>query len=128
MAKSARNAPKDVPPKQPCVVQDERSPDKILPLSKETGLLLPLRTVLYVEVQDLPVSDVQNVVSKVLEGLPQGHPHYVVPLRYGKILTDYEFEGEFLDTVKKLCKVNEDGEIVFKDNAAEVHVIRKRFG
>ena len=40
--------------------------------------------------------------------------------------TEFEFEGEFLKTIRKLCEVDEDGNIVFKNNAKKIDVIRKK--
>jgi hypothetical protein len=87
-----------------------------------------LRTVLYVEVQDFPAEQVRAAILQVTKNHANAHPFFCIPLRYGKLLTDYEFEGEFLETVNKVCEVGEDGEIQLKDGAEEVEVIRQRFG
>jgi len=126
MPRSARNAPKPKPEKRPPIVEDQRSIDKILPRSKERGNPnIPIRTILYVEVQDFPANEVQAIAAQLLKTLPNEHPHYFVPLRYGKLTTDFEFEGEFIATVRKLCEIR-DGEIVLKGGAMQVDVIRKK--
>ena len=127
MVKPARNKQKKPKQRRLPVVEDKRPPSKILPRSSEKGNPnIPIRTVLYLEVQDLPSADVQQVAARILKSFPNEHPHYVLPLRFGKLTTEFEFEGEFLKTINKLCEVNEDGRIVFKDGSREVDVIRKK--
>jgi len=127
MVKSARNNPKKLKCRRPPVVEDKRPISKILPRSSERGdPTIPIRTVLYLEVQDLPARDVYQVAAGLLKSFPNEHPHYVVPIRFGKLTTEFEFEGEFLKTINKLCKVDEDGKIVFRDSAKKVDVIRKK--
>jgi len=127
MAKPARNKPKDrVPRKPPVQKVDERPLSRILPRSGERGNPnIPIRTVLYTEVGDLPGMQVQEVVAAILQSLPNEHPHYVVPMRHGKMTSEIEFEGEFLSTVKKLCEIK-DGEIVLKGDPKELDVIRRK--
>lgn len=111
--------------KRPTVVDDQRPINKILPRSREVGSPKPIRTVLYIEVQDTPAQLVSQVCKDALASFQTGHPHYVCIMRYGKVTTDFEFEGEFLNTVRRLCEVK-DGQIVLKGGAKEVDVIRRR--
>lgn len=127
MVKPGRNKPKSRKKKRLPTVEDKRPISQILPRSGERGNPnIPIRTVLYVEVQDMPATDVQQVAATLLQSFPNEHPHYVVPVRFGKLTTDFEFEGEFLDTVRRLCEVDENGEIVLKPEAEKVDVIRKK--
>jgi hypothetical protein len=125
MARPARSGLTVKAIKPPVEIIDERPISKILPRSGEIGdNTKPIRTVLYVEVQDLPAQDVAAVCKNILGGLNNGHPHYICLMRFGKITTDFEFEGEFLNTVNRLCEVL-DGTIVLKNGAIEVDVIRR---
>ena len=127
MVKPVRNKSKKPPHRRLPVVDDQRPKSKILPRSCERGNPnIPIRTVMYLEIQDMPATDAQRVAAMMLKQLEIEHPHYVVPIRYGKLTTEFEFEGEVLQTARKLCKVNEKGEIVLKDGAKEVDVIRKK--
>jgi len=126
VVKPARNNPKKMKHKRRVMVEDQRPIGKILPRSSERGNPnIPIRTVLYLEVQDLPAADVKHVAEKILHSFPNEHPHYFVPVRFGKLTTEFEFEGEFLKTVNKLCEVK-DGKIVLKGGATEMDVIRKK--
>lgn len=128
MVKSARNNPKKQGKRRRLpTVEDKRPISKILPRSGERGdPTIPIRTVLYVEVQDLPATDVHQVVTTLLKSFPNEHPHYAVPMRYGKLTTEFEFEGEFLKTIRRLCEVDEEGKIFFKKGVEKVDVIRKK--
>jgi hypothetical protein len=126
MVRPGRSSEKKKPSKIAAKVIDERPINRILPRSGERGNPdIPVRTVLYVEVQDHPAGDVQQILTAITKGLPNEHLHYCVPLRFGKLTTEFEFEGEFLETVKELCEIQDD-EIVLKDGAKEVDVIRKK--
>jgi len=87
---------------------------------------LPLRAVFYVEVGDMETLRIQLLVKEINRQYTgaRGGVHYVVPIRHGKIGTDIVFEQEFLDVVNKMCEVK-DGQIVLKDGATEVNVVRE---
>ena len=127
MVKPARNKSKAKRQRRPPVVEDQRPMSKILPRSAERGdPTVPIRTVLYLEVQDLPTADVHQVAASLMKSFPNEHPHYIIPMRFGKLTTEFEFEREFVATVRKLCEVNEEGEIVLRGGARKVDVIRKK--
>lgn len=127
MVRSKRSKPKPEKSKPRPQIIDERPPEKVLPRSKEAGdRKLPIRTVLYVEVGDLPSQAIGALCMDVMKKYAQNeHPHYVLPVRNGKLGPDIVFEEEWLKTIRQLCKV-ENGEIVFKHTAREVDIIRKR--
>jgi hypothetical protein len=85
---------------------------------------------MYVEVGDLPSNEVRDICASLMQTLHAGHPHFVVPLRNGKILTDVEFEKEVLEFVRSICEITDDGgsgaQIVLKDTAHDVDIIRVR--
>ena len=83
----------------------------------------PLRTVIYVDIAGMNPADARVATQSLMATMPVGHPHFVVPVRNGKIATDVQFEAEILETIKKLCEVK-DGEIVFRDVAKDVEIIR----
>jgi len=126
MAKPARSAAKKKKRKPPVQKIDERPTNRILPRSKDRGNpYIPIRTVMYVEIGNLAACDAQILCRKLLERFSNEHPHYLVPLRYGKLPTDMVFENEILAFVKSICEVK-NGEIVLKGGARDVEVIRKR--
>lgn len=88
----------------------------------------PVRCVNYVEVGDMERKKVQLIVQELgqMHTSAKGGIHYFIPMRNGELTTDTHFEGEFLDVVKAMCEVGEDGEIKMKDEK-EVHVIRRKF-
>jgi hypothetical protein len=95
-----------------------------LPRSSEvdnTGI--PIRTVMYVEVGNLPPNEVRDIVASLMQTLHPGHPHFVVPLRNGKMHTDLNFEKEVLDFVQLICEIK-DGQIALKDGCHDVDIIR----
>ncbi len=125
MARSGRSAPRKVEAKAPVIVQNSSTVNSVLARSAEVGNNdLPIRTVLYIEVGDLPATQVRQVVSHVMDNLSNGHPHHVAVMRNGKVTSDVEFEGEFLHTVRQLCEIK-DGEITLKGGAKEMEVIRR---
>lgn len=86
----------------------------------------PVRAVLYVEVGDMEQARVQLLIqeiNKVYDGA-RGGIHYVIPVRHGKLNSDISFEGEFLALIRSLCTVV-NGEIVFKDGAKEMRIVRE---
>ena len=95
MAKPARNKPKERPPRKPPVQKvDERPLERILPRSKERGNPnIPIRTVLYTEVGTLTGMQTQEIVAAIMKSLPNEHPHYVVPLRNGRLTSEVEFSS-----------------------------------
>ncbi len=124
MARPARNAAKPViTPKT--VIQDERPIEKQLSRSTQEGNnTIPIRTIVYVEVGEMPPPEVRQVCKAILQGFNNGHPHYVIPVRDGKLTTEIEFEAEFLQTVNKLCEIK-DNQIVMRD-VKDVDIIRKK--
>jgi hypothetical protein len=85
---------------------------------------------MYVEVGNLPPSEVRDIVASLMQTLHPGHPHFVVPLRNGKMNTDLDFEAEILEFVRAICEITDDGgsgaKIVLKDGCCDVNVIRTR--
>jgi len=104
---------------------------EVLAQSKEVDdLRVPIRTVMYVEVGNLPPNEVRDIVASLTSTLHPGHPHFVVPLRNGKMNTDLDFEAEILEFVNSICEITDDGgsgaKIVLKDGCHDVNVIRVR--
>jgi hypothetical protein len=121
-------AVKDEEPKLADVPQV--SPE-VLARSKEVDdMSVPIRTVMYVEVGNLPPNEVRDIVASLTATLHPGHPHFVVPLRNGKMNTDLDFEAEVLEFVRSICEITDDGgsgaKIVLKDGCCDVNVIRVR--
>ena len=126
MPRSGRSKPKDRTKKKTVTKVDERPTSRILPRSQERGNPnVPVRTVLYVEVGDLPTAQVQELCRHLLKGLSNEHPHYIVPLRSGRLTSEIVFEKEFLSTVRAVCEIKDD-EIVLKGGAQNVDIIRKK--
>jgi hypothetical protein len=97
-----------------------------LPRSAEVdNMSVPIRTIMYVEVGNLPPAEVRDISASLMSTLNPGHPHFIVPLRNGKMNTDLDFEKEFLDFVQLVCEIK-DGQIVLKDGCHNVDVIRVR--
>lgn len=86
---------------------------------------MPVRTILYVEVGDMEKLRVQLLIQEINKQYDsaRGGVHYVIPVRHGKIGSDIVFEQEFLNVVNKVCEIK-DGQIVLKDGAKEVHIVR----
>lgn len=124
MVRPARSTPKAQPQPSTPVVIDERPRERILPRSMEAGKDVAIRTVLYIEVGDVPAKMVQEICVSALRGLDTAHAHYVIPVRHGKLTQDIHFELEFLTLVRHLCEIK-DGKIELKKGAEEVDVIRK---
>lgn len=101
------------------------SPEAFARSTEKDDMSTPIRTVMYVEVGNLPPAEVRDVTASLLQTLHPGHPHFVVPLRNGKMNTDLDFEGEALEFVRSICEV-QDGQIVLKDGCHDVNVIRVR--
>lgn len=114
--------------KKHTVVIDDRTPK----IQQDQGYdpqfaNMPVRMINYVEVGDMAPNQMQFMIQELNKtyNSAKGGLHYFVPVRHGKIGTDIEFEQEWLETVRKTCEVNENGEIVLKDGAKEVHVVRQ---
>jgi len=104
---------------------------EVLARSKEVdNMSTPIRTIMYVEVGNLPPNEVRDIVASLTATLHPGHPHFVVPLRNGKMNTDLDFEAEVLEFVNSICEITDDGgsgaKIVLKDGCHNVDVIRVR--
>lgn len=129
MARSARSEEKPQKAKNKPMVVDERPLTKRLPRSTERGNPnIPIRTVLYVEMGDSSPQQINAYLSEVIGKYAKNeHPHYIMPVRDGRVAGDIAFEGEFLKLVHELCEVDEDGEIVLKNGSQDVDVIRKSF-
>jgi hypothetical protein len=85
---------------------------------------------MYVEVGNLPPNEVRDITASLTQSLHPGHPHFVVPLRNGKMNTDLDFEAEVLAFVNSICEITDDGgsgaRIVLKGGCHSVDVIRVR--
>jgi hypothetical protein len=122
MAKSGRSEPKKVNNKPaPPVVADKRLAQRMVTYTQSA---IPVRTVIYMEVGDLPADKVRAATEQVahIHGSP-AHPTYIIPVRNQKMTGDVIFEQEILDMVKKICHVV-DGDIVLRDGAQEIDVMR----
>lgn len=119
---------KNLPTKKHTIIVDDRTP-KVPPDPGYDPKFanMPVRMINYVEVGSMSSGQMQIMMQELNKTYDsaKGGIHYFVPVRNGKIGTDIEFEQEWLETVKKTCEVNENGEIVLKGGAKEVHVIRQ---
>lgn len=111
------------------VVIDDRTP-KVpeAPVLDPAVANKPVRLVNFVEVGDMAANQLQYMMQELnaTYDSAKGGLHYFLPVRHGKIGTDIVFEQEWLDIVNKTCEVNEDGEIVLKGGAKDVHVVRQQ--
>ncbi|MCK9557048.1 MAG: hypothetical protein M0R50_03275 [Candidatus Cloacimonetes bacterium] len=99
---------------------------KVLPRSAEVDdMSIPIRTVMYVETGNLPPNEVRDIVASLTQNLHLGHPHFVVPMRNGKMNTDLDFEKGVLEFVQSICEIK-DGEIALKGGCHDVDIIRVR--
>lgn len=114
--------------KKPTVILDNRTP-KIPPQTEYDPQYanMPVRTINYVEVGSMSPGQIQFMMQELNKTYDsaKGGLHYFIPVRQGKIGTDIVFEQEWLEVVKQTCEVNENGEIVLKDGAKEVHIVRQ---
>lgn len=110
---------KKVEPKRAIII-DERKP---VPAPPDVAC----RTVLYVEAGALNTAQLQDLCARVSEMYlnNRGGIHYILPVRNGKIAADIFFEEEWLRVVRDMCEVNSNGEIVLKNDAAEIQVTRE---
>jgi hypothetical protein len=88
----------------------------------------PVRAVNFVEVGDMDPAHVQLMLNELgqMHDSARGGIHYFLPVRHGKIGSDIVFEGEWEKIVQATCEVNEKGEIVLKDGAKEILVVREK--
>ena len=123
MPRNARDVKKDhnATPKVPASVTNERLASRC---ALEGPSSIPVRTVMLVEVGDMPSGQVRMIVEQMraAQGEPL-HPTFIQPVRNGKIMGDIIFEQEILTMVRKICEVV-DGEIVLRDGARDVDILR----
>lgn len=105
---------------------DNRKYDKTEPEPVVSASNTPIRTVLFVEVGNMETLRVQLLIQEINKqySTARGGIHYIIPVRNGKIGSDMIFEKEFLEIVNKTCEVKE-GQIVLRNGATDVHVIRE---
>ena len=86
----------------------------------------PVRAIYFVNVDGMEPIQIRLMLQKLNEtySSARGGVHYMIPLRGGKIGQDILFEEEWLNVVNKTCEIK-DGEIVLKDGAKGVTVIRE---
>lgn len=113
--------------KTKALVVDNRTP-KAPPSTPDLSVAnQPIRTVNLVEVHDMD----RNQITVMLQQLSKLHDsavggiHYFLPVRNGKISSDILFEQEWMSLVRKICEVDENGQIVLKGGAKETLVIRQ---
>jgi len=114
--------------KQPQVIS-ERTPQAPPPLTLDPKYAnAPVRAVNFVEVGAMQPAQVQLMLNELakLHDTARGGIHYFLPVRNGKIGSDIVFEQEWLDIVRKTCEVDEDGEIILKDGAKDMLVVREK--
>ncbi len=88
---------------------------------------LPLRTVFLMEVGDMEPAKVQLLVQEVnaVWRDNKGGPHYVLPVRHGRIGSDLVFEEEWLAIVRDTCEFDhKSSQIVLKEGAQQCLVVR----
>lgn len=127
MARSARDEQKkdkreEQPPKP--VIGDKRL---AIRLSTPSPTMAAIRTLIFVEVGDVPSAQISQAVEQIssIHGRSM-HPTFILPIRNGKLSGDLLFEKELLKFINDVCMIK-DGEIVFKDDAKEVDVLRQCF-
>lgn len=122
MARSGRSGGGEKPtaPQLP-VVDDQRIQERMD--IKDSPI--PVRTIIQIEVGDMPVRDVQVAIMQLEKVYANGkHPTFVLPCRNGKLRTDVIFEGAILGLVNKLCEVSPDGQIVLRGGHSDVDIMR----
>jgi hypothetical protein len=118
---------RDKPERQPTVI-DERPPRAPAQITIDPKYAnAPVRAVNYVEVGDMEVARIHIMLQELsaMHDSAVGGIHYFVPVRHGKISGDVVFEEEFLAVVNKMCEVK-DGDIVLKDGAKEMLILREK--
>ena len=122
MVRKARDQEQAVEQPTPTpVVSDER-------IQKRTSTVdvsnVPIRTIIAVEVGDLPVSDVQKAIRQLVDIYQHDkHPTYIIPTRNSRMTSDIIFEEGIEELVQKLCEIK-DGKICLKNGWREVDVAR----
>lgn len=85
-----------------------------------------IRVVVYLETAGMDNARIYHFIKTLNESYKDCKgTHYVVPVKNGKMLTDLQFEQEFLQTIRNLCTVDNSGQIIFKETYGEVTVIRE---
>jgi len=127
MVRSGRDKSKNTTvAKSEAQIVDKRPLEKLLPLSQEPGKVdVPIRTVLYVEVGNMPSSEARSLTKSILANYDAAHPHYVIFLRNGSLQGDVEFQKGFLDVVNELCVIK-NKQIVLKNEDPEMVVVRRK--
>jgi hypothetical protein len=106
---------------QPPAVEDERLLKRVQVQDVST---VPVRTIIAIEVGDLPANQVQNAVLQISQIYATGnHPTYILPVRNGKLTSDIIFEAGIEEMVRTLCEVV-NGEIKLRSGWREVDVMR----
>ena len=117
MPRSAKNAAKNTKVASKPVVQNDGIQRKMAErFAIATTSDIPVRTILKVDVSDIPIGSLQGIISQLLKSHRSAHPHhpvYICPVRNGIVQSEPMFEGAILGLVKDLCEVV-DGQIVFK--------------
>jgi len=86
----------------------------------------PVRAIYFTNVDGMDAIQIRLMLqelNRMFDGA-KGGVHYMIPVQNGKIGQDIVFEEEWLSVVNKTCEVK-NGEIVLKDGAKDVHVIRQ---
>jgi len=121
MPRTARSEPTPEPQKARVHIENQKLPGRLAMAGDRT---LPIRTVFYIEVGDMPTGEVQRALYAVNSAYAGNeHPIFAIPLRNGRAITDVLFEQEVLDMIRKICVVK-DGEIAFKRDPVEVDTLR----
>ncbi len=124
MAKAARNTIK-LPQANVTTGQGVQTGSDFSTSSLRGNENIPVRTVLILDVGNLPANDVRAAIKTVTNSYQHNqHPHYVVASRNGKLTHDILFEEEFLKVVHELCEIK-DGVICMKNGSQDVEVFRK---
>ena len=111
----------NIPPKKEITVINE----KVERLVRDPSELI--RVVVYLETNGMDNARIYHFIKTLNESYKDCKgTHYVVPVRNGKLLTDLQFEQEFLKTIRDLCTVDNSGQIIFKENYGEVTIIREQ--
>ncbi len=120
-----RNKPKAIPQ-----IIDTRQPKAIPQPAVDPAVAnLPVRTVMLVEVGDMEPAKVQLLVQEASAAWRdnKGGPHYILPVRHGRIGTDVVFEEEWLAIVRQTCEFDhQQQQIVLKEGIQQCQIVRQR--
>lgn len=121
MARSGRSEPKKVESKPLPVVGNKGLAQRLVTYTKSE---IPIRTLIFMEVGDVPPDQVRQAVSQVraLHG-ESLHPTFVLPVRDRKLTGDVIFEQELLDMIRSICTVDA-GQIVLCGGVRQVDIMR----